>query len=75
MPRHLRHGRQAGEILPPLRKRHRPSLARRNLPPFGQVYVRQRRGGVSANDLTVCVVEGPSGNALLNGVAVSVEAA
>ena len=31
--------------------------------------------GVSANDLTACVVEGPSGNAVLNGVAVSVEAA
>jgi len=31
--------------------------------------------GASANDLTVCEVEGPSGNAILNGVAVSVEAA
>ncbi len=31
--------------------------------------------GASANDLTETVVEGPSGNAVLNGVAVSVEAA
>ena len=32
-------------------------------------------GGASANDLTEGVLEGPSGNAVLNGVAVQVEAA
>ncbi len=31
--------------------------------------------GASANDLTECVVEGPSGNAVLNGVMVDVAAA
>jgi anaerobic selenocysteine-containing dehydrogenase len=37
--------------------------------------VASKVAGASANDVTECEVEGPSGNAVLNGVAVSVEAA
>ena len=43
--------------------------------PGVQLRVATEVPGASANDLTACVVEGPSGNAVLNGVAVRVVAA